>query len=200
MLGSPVNALYKSMIADLCGSTHLTVVCARFRRDPIWSLGIISSLDMLLKNYPDIDIRDNIRSCLFKANGMDESEVRAEAETVASWAKGKSRAEIESALKGEGGGPVATTAVATSGDEFWMYSRYFGLGLVKMMEGVGIEQNADDTYPVMEEWMGKCLGKPHYTACVSTSFVGVSCCHPYLIQIVSHFHGNQLQVLTLPSS
>lgn len=52
-----------------------------------------------------------------------------------------------------------------------MYSRFFGLGLVKMMDIVGIEQNADETYPVMEEWMGTALDKPFYTACVSQVFI-----------------------------
>jgi hypothetical protein len=34
-----------------------------------------------------------------------------------------------------------------------------------MMELVGIEQDMSVGYDVMEDWMGNCLGKPHYTAC-----------------------------------
>merc|ERR1712008_117358 len=59
-------------------------------------------------------------------------------------------------------GAVANVAM---GDEFWMYSRFFGIGLVSLMEQVGSATNADDVYPVMEEWMSTSMGKSHYTAC-----------------------------------
>merc|ERR1712154_152409 len=41
----------------------------------------------------------------------------------------------------------------------------FGIGLVALMEEVGVEMNADDVYPVMEDWMKNGLGKSHFTAC-----------------------------------
>ena len=52
-----------------------------------------------------------------------------------------------------------------------MYSRYFGIGMLKIMELTGQEMDKDEVYPVMEDWMTTQLGKSHITACVSVYFV-----------------------------
>lgn len=165
ILGTPINALYKNMMTDIVGITHLTVVNARFVRDPIWSLGITSALDLLLKNYPDVENRDKITASLFEACELDESEIRKEAALMQEWVAGKSKEDIASALKGEVDSPFADAVKAAKDDQYWMYSRFFGIGLVALMEEAGVEMNADDVYPVMEEFMKDCLGKSHFTAC-----------------------------------
>lgn len=165
ILSNPINALYKSMMTDIVGTTHLTTVDARFVRDPVWSLGMITSLDLLLKNYPEAGAGQRITSALFECVGLNEADVKSEATALKTWAAGKSKDEISTALKGEGDGPIAVLAKAAQADEYWMYSRFFGIGLVALMEDCGVESNADDVYPVMEEWMGKSLGKSHFTAC-----------------------------------
>ena len=165
--GYSVNPLYKSMITDLVGTTHLIVICARFQRDPIWSLGMMTALDLLLKNYPEEGISAKIISALFKSVGVNESEIAAEAKQVLDWAKSSTREEIELALSGEGSSNIAAVAKTVKGDEYWMYSRYFGIGLLKIMETIGIEMEKDEVYPIMEDWMGNKLGCSHLTACVS---------------------------------
>lgn len=168
-LGYTVNPLYKNMVTDIVGTTHLIVVNARFQRDSIWCLGIITALDLLLKNYPEPEIGAKIVSSLFKSVGMNEADVRAEAKAIASWAEGKTRQDVEAALEGQGDSPVAKIAKAVKADEFWMYSRYFGIGLLKVMEATGIEMDKDEVYPIMESWMSDKLGRSHLTACVSSA-------------------------------
>jgi len=164
-LGFSVNALYKSMVTDLVGTTHLIVVNARFERDPVWSLGILTSLDLLLKNYPEQEIAAKIVTSLFTSMDMDEAQIKADAKELTDWVQGKTKEEVEAALAGEGDSILATTANKIKGEEFWMYSRYFGLGLLKMMDIVGIEQDKDEVYPVIELWMKDKLGKSYITAC-----------------------------------
>ena len=165
--GFQVNALYKNMVTDLVGTIHLITVNARFVRDPVWSLGILSSLELLLKNYPEAGMFEEITSALFKSVDLDEAEIRADAAMIKEWAAGKSKEEIEAALKSGDDSPLGTVATAIKGDEYWMYSRYFGVGLLKLMEGAGVEMDKDEVYPVMENWMSEQLGQSHITACVS---------------------------------
>jgi hypothetical protein len=168
-LGYTVNPLYKSMVTDLVGTTHLIVVSPRFQRDPIWSLGILSALDLVLKNYPEKEIGNKIVSALLKSVGLNEKEIRSEAAALQAWAEGKSRADIEAALSGNGDSIIAKVAQRIKNDKYWQYSRYFSIGLVKLMDIVGIEMDKDEVYPVIENWMTEKLGRSSLTATVCIS-------------------------------
>jgi len=165
MLGTPVNALYKGICTDLVGSLHLIVVNARFNKDPVFSLGLVAVLDLVLKNYPEQDTAKKIKTAMITSAGLDEAEIDAEAASLEAWAQGKTKDEIASALKGEGDSPLAAISNAAKADEYWMYSRFFGIGLVRLMDIVGVEQDMSVAYDCMEEWVGKCMEKPFYTAC-----------------------------------
>jgi len=163
--GYQVNALYKNMVTDIVGTTHLIVVNARFQRDAVWSLGILTTLDLLLKNYPEPGMYEKIVNALLKSCNLDVDAIRADAKMIEEWATGKTREDIEAAFKNGDNSPLGSIAADIKKEEFWMYSRYFGIGLVKIMDTVGIEMDKDEVYPVMENWMSTQLGKSHLTAC-----------------------------------
>lgn len=163
ILGGPINALYKNMMSDLVGTTHLTVTDARFVRDPVWSLGMITALEVLLKNYPEEYFAKEMITSLIQSIEFDEAVLRAEAESVITWCEGKSAADVEAALKGEGDGPIFDTGEMVRNNEFFKYSKFFGIGLSRIMSEVGVDDG--DNYSTTEEWIGKILGKPYYTAC-----------------------------------
>ena len=165
-------------MTDLVGSLHLIIVNARFERDPVFSLGLVTALDLVLKNYPEPETGKLIKTAMITSVGLDEAEVDAEAAKLEAWAQGKTKDEIGSALKGEGDGLLSEIASSIKGDEWWMYSRFFGIGLIKLMEMSGVEQDMSVAYDVMEDWVGTCLGKPYYTACVSYVF----CAHSLLLR------------------
>jgi hypothetical protein len=165
LMEQPLNALYRNTITDVVGNTHLITVNARFQRDGIWSLGLISAIELLLRNYPERDQAAKCISSLITSVGLDEAEIRAEAKVISEWAAGKKEADVTAALKGEGDGPIAAIAKSAKGDDYWMYSRYFGLGLIAVMEMAGVEPTKDASYKLMEQWMGPdCLGKTVFTA------------------------------------
>jgi len=153
--GGPINALYRNYMTDLVATTHLSVVDARFIMDPIWALGFITVTDVLLKNYPEKAFAEKMCTSLAKAVDLDYDVLKKEASKVSEWAQGKGAEDVAAALRGEGGSEVASVANTAKGDEFWLYTRFFGIGLIKIMELTGTEA----TEEVMAKWVKDDLGK-----------------------------------------
>jgi len=154
-LGTIINPLYRSMIADIVSTTHLTVVDARFTYDKIWALGLISSMEVLLKNYPEKDLAARIVTAFTESMGFDENTVRKDAASISDWAATKSGDDVAAALRGEGDSEIAAIAKAAKDDEFWLYSRFFGIGLMKLMEVTNTEVTVDN----VNKWVKTDLGK-----------------------------------------
>ncbi|GMH48488.1 hypothetical protein TrRE_jg3211 [Triparma retinervis] len=153
--GGPINALYRNYLTDLVATTHLSVVDARFVMDPVWALGFTTVTDVLLKNYPEKEFAEKMVSSLAKAVDLDYNAVKQDAGKISEWAQGKSAEDVAAALRGEGSSEISSIANAAKGDEFWLYTRFFGIGLIKIMEITGTEVTDD----VMNKWVKEDMGK-----------------------------------------
>ena len=109
----------------------------------------------MLKNYPEKEFALRINDALAKSLLMDYSSIKSDAAKISSWAEGKTTADISEALRGEGSSPVSSIAKAAKEDEFWLYTKFFGIGLIKLMEITGTEATAD----AMEGWVKDDMGK-----------------------------------------
>ena len=156
------------MVNDIVGTLHLITVNARFKSDPVWSLGLLTTLELFLKNYPEAGMSEKITSSLFKSCNLDEASIRADADKLKEWAEGKTKEDVEEALKNCDDSVLGGVAKTIKDEEFWMYSKFFGIGLIKVMDITGVEMDKDEVYPVMENWMSTQLGQSHLTACVSS--------------------------------
>jgi len=154
-----INPLYRAMITDTVSTTHLTVVDARFQYDKVWALGFISSMDILLSNYPEKPDAIKIVSALAESMGMNAETLRADSASLSSWAKGKTGEDVAAALRGEGESELASIAKAVKDEEFWLYSRFFGIGLVSLMDATGVEPSVASMNKWLQDDLGKKTGK-----------------------------------------
>jgi len=154
IVGVTINPLYRAMVTDTISTTHLTVVDARFKYDKIWALGFISSMDILLKNYPEKPDAVKVVYGLAKSMGLDDASMRVDADSLSSWAQGKTAEDIAAALRGEGDSELAAISKEVKDEEFWLYSRFFGIGLMSLMDLTGVVPDA----PTMNKWLKEDLG------------------------------------------
>merc|ERR1719174_3514394 len=151
-LGGPINTLYRNYLSDLVATTHLSVVDARFKLDGIWCLGFTTVTDVLLRNYPEKDFGEKMVRALATSANLEYENVKGQADETKAWAEGKTAEDVAAALRGEGDSAISKAAKA---DDYWLYTRFFGIGLIKLMEVTGTEATND----VMQKWVKEDLAK-----------------------------------------
>jgi photosystem II biogenesis protein Psp29 len=135
----PIIPQYRTVVNDLIQSTHLSVVDARYHYDAVFALGLQGIFSKLMKSYPGPGEADAVFAAITAALDLDLAKVNSDAESMLSFAKGASEADILSALAGEGDSALAAAAKAVKADEFYLYSKLWGFGLIQIMEAAGIE-------------------------------------------------------------
>jgi hypothetical protein len=133
LYGKPVPFVFRSATNEILYLSHLDLVNARFEYNPIWACGIYSTFDVFFQGL-DINTRQELYSSLMKALKMDPEKIKADAESVLSWAQGKTEADVVNAMNGQDSstvGMVLANAKKADADDF-LYTRNFGAGLIKV--------------------------------------------------------------------
>ncbi|KAG5188183.1 thylakoid formation protein-domain-containing protein [Tribonema minus] len=146
----PILPQYRTIVNDLIQSTHLTLVDARFKYDAVFALGLHGIYFRLLKSYPGEGEAQTIFDALTNCLDLESASIASDAESLSTWAKSASEADLVAALKGEGDSQLASIARAAKDDEFYLYSKMWGLGLIQMMEGAGIETTQEKVVELVE--------------------------------------------------
>merc|ERR1712048_342975 len=97
------------------------------------SLGIRTTLHLVLQNYPEKHISHKIEKSLYECVGLDSDEILNDAQIIHNWAASKSLNDISNAIREIDTSPISYISKAVKDNEYWMYSRFFSIGLLKII-------------------------------------------------------------------
>jgi photosystem II biogenesis protein Psp29 len=151
-LQRPIVFYYQQVVDELLTTAHLALVCAMFRYDVIFSLGFVSVYRDFFRSYPRPDEREELLRCICQALDLDVGQLTREADDALAYAQGKTEAQLfeeierDDAPEDSNAPPVVAALRAcrqANGDYY--YTRLFGLGLMKIMIGCGVEIDLEAT-------------------------------------------------------
>jgi hypothetical protein len=134
-LGKPINALYSNTITDLLFDLHFCVWSPCYKPgENVFCLGIVHALDTILKSYPRPEVALSLKRAFTSSLGLDYDEVQRNSTQLLTWVKGKNRADMDEAMRGEGESPLAVTVREAQNDDWWRFSVFWGIGLARLGE------------------------------------------------------------------
>lgn len=139
--GRPVPIVFRGLVNEIVGSTHLSRSAAMWRYCGIFAFGIDDVFSGLMKGYPGDEEKEALWGAVMDGLRFESKEIRGDADTVRKWLEGKKEADVFEAARSGDGLVGQALAAARDGEKVyeWYYSRMFGFGLVRIMEIVGVE-------------------------------------------------------------
>ena len=150
----PIPIVYRSIINEMLMVTHLARVCPMWHYDVIFAFGFNQVFDDFLKFYPNSDEKEKLFRSMAKALHFDPDVIQEDGKAVQNWLDGKNEADVFNIVEQDSNSSplAATLGFLKSATEYdWYYSRLFGIGLIKIMESVGV----DLTNANAEKWADK---------------------------------------------
>jgi photosystem II biogenesis protein Psp29 len=118
---------------------HLLRVNQDFRYDPIFALGVVSTFDRFMEGYEPAPDRDSIFNALCRAEEIDPTQFRADAQMAQASVQGRSLEDLKAWVAQSatsGGADLAGTLHNIAHNEAFKYSRLFAIGLYVLLETV----------------------------------------------------------------
>nr|AFA52594.1 hypothetical protein [Vaucheria litorea] len=134
----PILPQYRTMINDVLQSTHLNVVNGCFIYDAMFGYGFYSLFYKLMKAYPGTGEADLIYAAMVTSLDMEPEKLKEDHETISKLIENMTRADLENSFKGENQNLLSEISSNIKADEFYLYTKTWGIGLIEAMDKVGI--------------------------------------------------------------
>lgn len=142
----PINSIYRRVVEELMVETHLLLVNASFRYDPIYALGVVTTYDRFMQGYRPEQDKVSIFNALCQAVGGDPQVYRQDAERLLSEAAHLSPEDVVSKVR-ESSDPadgIIGVLRGVAGNPGFKYSRLFAIGVYTLLEQMDGEMMKDD--------------------------------------------------------
>lgn len=135
----PLPAVYNTVIQELLVQQHIIRYNVNYKYDEVFALGFVSVFDQVTDGVAES--ADAVFSAYIDALGEDAAKYRADAEKLASWAKGLSGAD---AIKPDASGDEVQQLLAgiaeRAKESKFLYSKFFAIGLFRLLELTGAKE------------------------------------------------------------
>ncbi|GJD11525.1 protein thylakoid formation1, chloroplastic [Galdieria sulphuraria] len=139
----PIPSIYRTIVQELLVTTHLARVAVGFQYDPVFALGYQMVTQVFFKSYPKVEEKEKLFDSMCKALLLDYERMKKDASVLEEWTRSRTEREILLAIEEGGDDPLANLLHSIAQNDGFVYSRLFGLGLVRMMELCGEEANSE---------------------------------------------------------
>ncbi|KAG0564928.1 hypothetical protein KC19_8G150400 [Ceratodon purpureus] len=149
----PIPSIYSTVIQELLVQQHLMRYNSTYTYDPVFALGFVTVYDQLMDGYPNDADRDAIFKAYITSLNEDPELYRKDATKLEEWAAAQSGGAITDFASKDGEVEAALKGIAerAAGKESFHYSRFFAIGLFRLLE----KANASD--PAVLENLSKAL-------------------------------------------
>jgi len=137
----PINSIYRRVVEELMVEMHLLAVNVDYHYDPIYALGVVTSLDRFMQGYRPEQDKETIFNCLCQSLPDDPQRYKGDAERLISFAHSVGSTKelvswVENAATIASGDELQEQVKAIANNPKFKYSRLFAIGLFTLFESI----------------------------------------------------------------